>query len=293
MYVASAMRSFKDRYGPWALVAGASEGIGAEFARQIAARGVNVILLALEGTPLEQVAAEIRAAHGVEVRVEGIDLATPTLEVDVAPVVDGLEIGLLVYNAATCPIGRFVEQDLAEKLRTIDVNCRAPITLTHRFGRSMASRGRGGIVLLSSLVGFEGASMLATYAATKAFNLVLAESLWSELGKRGVDVLACCPGPTSTPGYLRSMSREGPRTMTAAAVVTEALAALGRQPTLVPGRSNRLASFFMQRILPRKTAIRLISRATERLYSKSEKPALPETSAVSPPALTGICTRPR
>jgi short-subunit dehydrogenase len=262
------MEPFRERYGPWAFVAGASEGIGAEFARQIAAHGVHLVLVALEREPLEQIAAEIRAAHRVEVRTRALDLASTALEREVAPLVDDLEVGLLVYNAAACPIGRFVEQNLREKLRTIDVNCRAPVTLVHSFGARMAARGGGGIVLLSSMAGLGGVSMVATYAATKAFNLVLAESLWQELGPRGVDVLACVPGATSTPGYLRSTSRKGPRTMTPAAVVTEALAALGRQPTLVPGRSNRLASLLMRRILPRSTAIRLISKATERMYSR-------------------------
>jgi len=262
------MQRFQERYGPWAFVAGASEGIGAEFARQIAARGVHLALVALERAPLEGVAAEIRAEHGVEVRTEALDLASATLERDLAALVDGLEVGLLVYNAALAPIGRFLEQDLSEKLRAIDVNCRAPVTLAHCFGRSMVSRGRGGIVLLSSMVGFGGASMVATYAATKAFNLVVGESLWRELEPYGVDVLACCPGPTSTPAYQRSTPRGGPRTMTPAQVVTEALEALGRRPTLVPGRSNRLASFLMRRLLPRSSAIRVISGATERMYSR-------------------------
>jgi hypothetical protein len=264
------MPSFQQRYGPWAFVAGASEGIGAEFARQIARRGVHLALVALEREPLERVAAEIRAEHGVEVLAEALDLASPTLERDLETLVDRLEIGLLVYNAALAPIGRFIEQDLSEKLRAIDVNCRAPVTLAHRFGRSMVSRGRGGIVLLSSMVGFGGASMVATYAATKAFNLVLAEGLWRELKPHGVDVLACCPGPTSTPAYQRSTPRGGPRTMTPAQVVGEALEALGRRPTLVPGRSNRLATFLMRRVLPRSSAIRVISGATERMYSRGE-----------------------
>jgi uncharacterized protein len=262
------MQRFRERYGPWAFVAGASEGIGAEFARQIAARGVHLVLVALELDPLERIAAEIRAAHGVDVRTLALDLASPALLEAIRPLVDDIEVGLLVHNAAACPIGRFVEQELSEKLRAIEVNCRAPVTLVHHFGGPMAARGRGGVVLLSSMVGFGGVSMVATYAATKAFNLVLGESLWRELGARGVDVLACSPGATSTPGYLRATPRSGPPTMTPPEVVTEALSALGRQPTLVPGRSNRLASFLMRRVLPRSAAIRVISRATERLYSR-------------------------
>jgi short-subunit dehydrogenase len=256
---------FGDKYGPWAVIAGASEGLGAEFARQIAARGLHVVLVDVAAELLGAVASEIRAAYQVDVREVVVDLVGADLNL-ARSLGDGVEVGLFVYNAAFSPIGRFVEQDLADKLRALDVNCRAPLVLTHEFAASMAARGRGGIVLMSSMSGFHGTAMVATYAATKAFNLVLAESLWAELSDRGVDVLACCPGPTRTPGFEKSNPKGGPTPMDPRAVVEETLLALGARPSHVPGFTNRLAEAFMCRVLGRKSAAQVISGATRRMY---------------------------
>jgi short-subunit dehydrogenase len=215
---------------------------------------------------LEGVASEVRAAHGVEVRAAVLDLGGPDVAREARELARGLDVGLLVYNAAFAPIGRFVEQELADGLKALDVNCRGPLMLTHVFAPLMVARGRGGILLLSSMAALHGTAMVATYAATKAFNLVLAEGLWSELRESGVDVLACCPGATRTPGYLRSNPRGNLRPMDPGAVVTEALDALGRRSSLIAGRSNRLAAFFLARLLPRETAVKLVSRATRRMY---------------------------
>jgi len=167
-------RDFRRRYGPWALVAGASEGLGAEFARQVASRRVNVLAIALEQAALDRVASEIRAAYGVEVRTAVLDLGGAGVDAALDELVTGIDIGLFVHNAAFSPIGRFVEQDLADKVRALDVNCRSPLVLAHRLARPMVDRGRGGIVLLSSMAALQGTAMVATYAATKAFSLVLA-----------------------------------------------------------------------------------------------------------------------
>jgi short-subunit dehydrogenase len=261
---------FRARYGPWALVAGASEGLGAEFARQLAARGLNVLLLARRGELLEQLAAELRAASGVEVVTASVDLGAPDLAARLHELVAGREVGLGVYNAAFSLIGPFLDQDLADKLRIVDVNCRGPLILAHELGTRMAARGRGGLVLMSSLAGTQGSPLVATYAASKAFNLVLAEGLWDELGARGVDVLACRAGATRTPNFVASKPRTaGAPVMEVAPVVREALAALGHAPSLVPGWVNRMAAFFMGRILPRRTAIRIMSNATRKMYAVS------------------------
>ena len=203
------MSDFRSKYGPWALVAGASEGIGAAFADELAARGLPLILLARRVEPLDALAAQLRAAHGVEVRTASVDLGAPSLLDDVRRVCAGLEVGLLVYNAAVSLIGPFLEQSLDDKLRALDVNCRGPLILSDELGRAMVRRGRGGIVLMSSLAGTQGTPYVATYAATKAFNLVLAEGLWDELREHGVDVLACRAGATRTPAFERSKPAPG------------------------------------------------------------------------------------
>jgi short-subunit dehydrogenase len=261
------MSGFRERYGPWALVAGASEGIGAAFAEEIAARGLHLVLLARRIDPLEQLARELRAAHGVEVRTAPVDLGAPTVLDDVRRAVEGLEVGLLVYNAAFSLVGPFLDQPLADKLRVVDVNCRGPLVLADEIGRAMVRRGRGGIVLMSSLAASQGTALVATYAATKAFNLVLAEGLWDELREHGVDVLACRAGATRTPAFERSRPAPGPAPiMDARPVAVQALAALGRGPSMVPGPLNAAAAFLMQRLMPRRAAVSIMGRSTRKMF---------------------------
>jgi short-subunit dehydrogenase len=252
---------FAARYGPWAVVAGASEGLGAAFARELAGRGLNLVLLARRKDALDELAASL----DVDVRAVAMDLARPDLAVAVGGVLADLDVGLLVYNAAYAPIGAFADVPLADKLRAVDVNCRGPVTLADAVAPRLRRRGRGGIVLMSSLTAFFGSPRLATYGATKAFNLALGEALWAELRPDGVDVLVCCAGATRTPGFERQTGGDGPRAMTAEAVVAEALAALGRRPVLVPGRFNRFAAWLLGRVLPRRAAVAIMGGQTKRL----------------------------
>jgi short-subunit dehydrogenase len=258
--------TFAERYGPWALVAGASAGLGEAFARKLAARGLSLLLLARRREALERLAADLRAAHGVEVRPLAVDLSRPDLSPAVEEALAGIDVGLLVYNAAHSVIGPFVERPLVEQIRVLDVNCRGPLVLAHVLGGAMARRGRGGIVLMTSISGSQGGPFIASYAASKAFNLVLAEGLWEELAGRGVDVVACRAGATRTPGYEASKPKKSVPLMEADEVAERALSALGRGPSVVPGALNRLAAFLFGRLLPRRVSIRIMGRATRRLY---------------------------
>lgn len=260
------MSRFLERYGPWALVAGASEGLGAAFARALAGRGLNLLLVARRAAPLEALAASLRAAHGVQVRTVALDLGRPDLASALGAHLEGLEIGLLVYDAAASAIGPFLERPAAEHLAVLDVNCRGPLVLAHLLGGAMAARGRGGLLLMSSLAGGQGAPWLASYAASKAFEIVLAEGLWAELRERGLDVLACRAGATRTPAYAASGPRAEVPLMEPAAVVEEALRSLGHGPVAVAGRLNQAAAFLMGRLLPRRLAVQWMGRATRRLY---------------------------
>jgi uncharacterized protein len=266
MGVGGAVSTFGERYGPWALVAGASAGLGEAFARALAARGVHLLLLARRQEALLALATDIRAKYGVDVRTEAVDLGRADVLERATRLAEGTEVGLLVYNAAYSVIGNFLEHPLEEQLRVIDVNCRAPLALAHHFGRAMAARRRGGVVLMTSLAGSQGGPLLASYAASKAFNLVLAEGLWAELRPLGVDVVACRAGATRTPGYASSQPKKSIRLMEAAPVVEQTLHALGRTSSLVPGLLNRLAAFLLVRLFPRRTAILIMGRATKQLY---------------------------
>lgn len=263
----SRSHSFADRYGPFALVAGASEGLGAAFAEALAARGLNLILVSRRAAALEALAEKLRAQHRVEARTAAIDLGSPTLLDELRAATAGVDVGLLVYNAAYSKIGPFLDLTLEEKLRTLDVNCRGPLVLCDELGRRMVERGKGGIILMASMAANQGSALIATYAATKAFDLVLAESLWDELRERGVDVLACRAGATRTPAYERSKpATEAGPVMEPEAVVVEALAALGEKPSMVPGFLNSAAAFFMGKVMPRRAAIVTMGKATRKMY---------------------------
>ncbi|HYQ82381.1 MAG TPA: SDR family NAD(P)-dependent oxidoreductase, partial [Anaeromyxobacteraceae bacterium] len=234
--------------------------------RRLAREGLSLLLMGRRPEALARLAGELRAGHGVEARVVAQDLGDPGLLPAVSAAVAGLEVGLLVYNAAHSVIGPFLKAPLEEQLRVLEVNCRGPVLLSHLLGAGMARRGRGGIVLMTSIAGSQGNPWLASYAASKAFNLVLAEGLWDELRASGVDVVACRAGATRTPGFLASRPRRRTPLMEPEPVVEAALSALGRRPSVVPGALNKLAAFAFARLLPRRTSIRVMGRATRRLY---------------------------
>lgn len=244
-------------------------GIGAAFARRLAASGLHLVLVANEPRSLHELAAELRTRHGVEVMALEAELGSLEGIERVREACASREIGLLVYNAAVSFVGRSLEQDDASRLRQLHVNCRAPLLLAMAQAEAMVGRGRGGIVLMSSLTGLHGFPGVSTYAATKAFALVLGESLWGELRPHGVDVLAVCPGPTDTPGLAASSPRFGwpsAPVMSSEAVVDQSLAALGRRPQLVPGRINRAAAALLLRVLPRPWAVWLAASNLRRAY---------------------------
>jgi short-subunit dehydrogenase len=266
------------RYGPWALVVGASDGIGAAFAARLAAGGLNVALVARRAELLAAVATELRSTHGVETRTIVLDASAPDAAPAILAAVDGLDVGLLVCNAALAPVGPFLRLSPAQLDGVLDLNCRLPAHLVQAIGGRFVRRGSGGIVLLSSLASQQGTALVAHYAASKAYLRTLAEGLWAELGPLGVDVLACCPGLVSTPTFDSSEPGPAGRLVPPAVrpdlVAGAALAALGRRPVVVPGWRNRLAGFAAQRLLPRRTAVALASTQTRAMYPReSRRPA--------------------
>lgn len=191
---------FADRYGPWAIVAGASEGVGASVARVLGNRGVNVVLVARRQGPLDEVAGSV----ATRTRTVVLDLSFPDADAQLAEATNDLEVGLLVYNAGADPhTSRFLDKPADVWQEMVRRNCNCVLGVSHHFGALMARRGRGGIVLVTSGAAWAGGANLATYGASKAFDLVLGEALWAEFRPLGVDVLAMVLGPTDTPAFRR------------------------------------------------------------------------------------------
>lgn len=259
---ASTGTGFRDRYGRWALIAGASEGLGATYARALARRGMDLVLVARRRGPLDELAADLRRSEAVEVRCYDGDLASAAFLEDLRDGLVDLDIGMVVCNAAQAPIGAFANRDTGDLLRVVDVNVRAPVSLLRTYLPGMVERGRGAAILMASLTGNQGTPGIAAYAASKAFLRVLGESLWYELRDAGVDVLACCAGAVRTPGYNSAAGKDAPGTLDPEQVVEQALRALGRKPVVIPGLVNRVATVLMTRLLPKRAAISILARST-------------------------------
>ncbi|MBC9731934.1 SDR family NAD(P)-dependent oxidoreductase [Nocardioides marmotae] len=224
------------QYGPWAVIAGGSEGVGAELARELGAAGINVVLVARRPGPLHATAATVRSL-GVEVRTVVADLTTPEAIDAVVAATDDVEVGLVVYNAGANAHGRpFTEGDLGAFRRVVDLNIGAMLALTHHYARPMSERGRGGILLMGSLAGYVGTSTEGVYGGTKAFSRIFAEGLWAELREHGVHVLELVLGVTRTPAMERAglnFDVPGMHVSEPAAVAREGLAALPHGPVHV------------------------------------------------------------
>lgn len=262
--------TFAEKYGPWALVAGASDGVGAAFAEGIAERGVNVVLLARRETVLDDVAGGIAERTGVQTRTLAVDLAAVGVSTVVADATGDLDIGFLVYCAGADPN---FEPFLAKPIETAEAmvqrNCVVPMQLSHHFAPAMVARGRGGIVLFGSGAGLAGGPNMVAYGASKAFDMVFAEALWAELHGTGVDVLGLILGKTDTPalrkleharGQIDSHDQVPAGAVTVDSVVAEAFDHLTGGPTHFVGADMRAAAQLLGS-MNRNQAVELLTQA--------------------------------
>ena len=266
---------FRARYGEWALVTGAAQGIGAAYTERLAELGMPVLLLDVQAELLEQEATRLRALHpGVDVRTIAVDLSdSAALHAALDSVAD-LEIGLLVANAGIGAVGKWLEVPLETKLRQVAVNCSSVVILADRLTPAMVERRRGGIVVMASGSAAAGSSYIVTYAATKAFDRVFAEGLWLELSPHGIDVTAVMPGAVDTPGFRDTIpvGHAPTRLMTPAdprSIVEAALEGLGSKINVMPG-SGRLGGVMglLTALVPRKAMLKIGDRAVRQMYDR-------------------------
>ena len=249
-------KDWKERYGEWALVTGASSGIGADFARQLAEKGMNIIIVARRVFNMEKIAREIEKSYGIITLVIGQDLTEPEAVEIIKEKVGEREIGVLVNNAGYGVLGKFHENDRDYQANMVTLNCYVPVALTGLFIDQMVERGKGAVIFLASTAAYQGVPYFSVYSATKSFNLYLAEGLWGEYKKLGIDVLALSPGYTTTEfqSHAHIKRMRGPKPARSPDVVKLALRKLSKRASVVHGVINYIGAF-MSRLLPRKTVI--------------------------------------
>ncbi len=260
------MKTSLQRYGPWALVTGASSGIGAEYARQLAAEGFNLVIVARREGKLVLLSQALEKEFAVQTRVVVADLSHADCLDVIQTATDDLEIGLLVNNAGAALPGVFLKQSLEGRSAFVTLNVMTPMQLTHHFATKMVARKRGGIVLVSSIAGFNASPYIASYAAAKSYLLNFGLALGTELAPHNVDVLVLAPGATRTEmintGGLNMRNAKVPW-MSAQRVVAQGMAALGKKQLVIPGRTNHFFTNVLQRLMPKRFAMWVMARTME------------------------------
>lgn len=266
---------FAQHYGRWALVTGAAQGIGAVYAARLAALGMPLVLVDVQQDVLERQAESLRVAHrGLEVRALPVDLSDVAALNAALDSIEDLEIGLLVANAGIGAVGLWLDVGIDTKLNQVAVNCASVVVLADRLTRKMVQRRRGGVIIMASGAADMGSSFIAVYAATKAFDRVFAEGLWSELRPYGIDVTAVMPGATQTPGFDAALPPgHGPtkamRPGDPGEVVDAALEGLGTKINVKPGSGpSRVIGTVIIKVLPRKVMLRLGDKAVRAMYDR-------------------------
>jgi short-subunit dehydrogenase len=257
------------RYGGWALITGASSGLGRAFARVMAAEGIDCVLVGLEGECLEALARELSTEHSVRCRTLEQDLAEDGFLERVEALTVDIPVGILVNNAGVGCGGAFATRDPKRTAQVVKLNCLAPVVLTRAFLPQMLARNAGAIIMVASLQAFISSPFEATYCASKAFDLHFGESLWGELRNTPVDVITVCPAGMKTDFFRADGLFEGDCTRmwkvsaSPESVAVLTLKKLGRKPVLAPNVAGLVG--FLARLLPRRWAIHVVRFVTQRL----------------------------
>ncbi len=266
--------TFKEKYGPWAFIAGASDGLGEAFALSLAERGLNLVLIDKRFELLDALGTNIKEKYQVDVRTLQLDLSNPEMLSIIKENTSDIHVGLLVYVASMSVIGPFLKQKLEDHLKIIDVNCKGPSLLSYYFGKKMLEERKGGIILMSSISALQGSPMVTHYGASKAYTISLAEGLWAELMPHGIDVIASIAGQIQTPQTEQRNPdyEEGfkPYIMKSEEIVEETLKAMGKKGSYIPGRINRRNVYILRHFISRKRAVKIVGNKTQKMYHIEE-----------------------
>jgi short-subunit dehydrogenase len=267
------MTEFRERYGDWALIAGAAVGLGESYCTELARQGFNLFMIDNQDDALKGLSNKLVKEYGIETIPFCIDLFQKDAVYQITERTSAIELRLMLYVAAFSQIKKFGNYTPDDLEHYINVNVATPVKLVHAFSKRLIGRKQsGGILLMSSLAGLLGMQYIAPYAASKAFTWNLAESLHHELKPYNIDVMACIAGATATEAYLGTNPRYGfikPQVQQPSEVVKAALQRLGKSALFIPGFSNRLNYFILTRLLPRKMASYFANKTMEKMYSKN------------------------
>ena len=263
--------NFKQKYGPWAIIAGAAEGLGEAWSISLAKQGMNLIMLDHQHDKLLALSEKLQIDFHIETAILHIDLSDVNATTMIMEKLGEHDCRLMIYNAAFSLIKAFTLHTEEELDSYININARSQIRLVHAFSNHLIDKNKGGgIILMSSLAGLMGMQLVASYAATKAFTWNLAEALHYELKPYNIDIMACVAGATSTPAYLKTDPKYGilkPLVMKPEDVTENAIRQLGKKTLYIPGFSNRMNYFILTRLLPRKFASRIANDTMKKMYS--------------------------
>jgi len=256
------------KYGPWACVAGAAEGLGAAFSLGLAIRGFNLILIDNQNEELDMLREKLLKIHKIEVIALHLDLSSTNCTKSIMAKLVEKNCRFLVYNAAYGPVKPFLSNTDEELDVYLNVNAVTPIHLAYNFATHFQNQ-KAGIMLVSSLAGFRGTQYVVPYAATKAFTWNLAEGLHYEFKESGLNISVCCPGPVDTPNYRSTNPKPSfitPKSMNPGQVAEESLDQFGKKLFIFPGFSNKFAHFILNHILPRKIASGIHNATMKKMY---------------------------
>ncbi len=258
-------QQFAEAFGPWAVVTGASSGIGIGFANSLAGKGLNLVLVARSEGRLKELADDLETTHRISTRVVATDLSRPGFVDDIRETSDALEVGLVISNAGAGAMGAMLKVDVDDLSEKLALNTQAHLRLSHHFGQRMVTAGQGGILFLGSMAGMQGTPLGGNYAGAKAYIHNLGQALNYELRESGVKVSVVVPGPTATPGLNErtdiDLSKMPGPVMAVDKLVSIALKGLAKnKPLVIAGGPNRVMNFMSGRLMPRQASRNMLGK---------------------------------